>query len=90
MMFQIKNEKDGYLLEVHTDLLSSVEGYFQWVPLRKFELQGDAFLYRDSWAPKLTDLNIKHLAKHYNPNQLFGMRRAGVWGVVREINSANT
>lgn len=61
MTFQITNTPDGYVVQV---LIAGV-----WTSLRNFgERQSDAkeFCYKD--CPKLSESNIKLLAKNYNKN----------------------
>lgn len=61
MMFQVSNTKEGYVVQV---LIVGT-----WTSLRNFgERQSDAkeFCYKD--CPKLSDLNIKLLAKNYDKN----------------------
>lgn len=88
MMFQIKNEPDGYLLEVYTDIFNNV-GHHQWVPLMKFYLQGDAFLFRDSYAPQLSEAKIKKIASMYCPRELYGQKSNREWGVVGTTDTNN-
>lgn len=61
MMFQVSNTKEGYVVQV---LIVGT-----WTSVRNFgERQSDAkeFCYKD--CPKLSDLNIKLLAKNYDKN----------------------
>ena len=68
MMFQLVWERDGVVLECHTDLL---KGRFEWVRLRKFWTEGDAKLFRDTRVPKMTDNEVKMLARQYNAGDRF-------------------
>ena len=62
MMFQLTWEDDGVVLEAYTDLLG---GRHEWVRLRKFIGEGDAKLFREVRCPKLTDNEVKMLARKY-------------------------
>ena len=68
MMFQLVWERDGVVLEVHTDLL---KGRFEWVRLRKFITEGDARLFQMSRCPKMTENEVKMLARQYNAGDRF-------------------
>lgn len=67
-MFQLTWERDGVVLEVHTDLL---KGRFEWVRLRKFITEGDARLFQMSRCPKMTENEVKMLARQYNAGDRF-------------------
>lgn len=62
MMFQLTWEPDGVVLECHTDLF---KGRFEWVRLRKFITEGDARLFQMSRCPKMTENEVKMLARQY-------------------------
>lgn len=62
MMFQLTWERDGVVLEVHTDLL---KGRFEWVRLRKFITEGDARLFQMSRCQNMTESEVKMLARQY-------------------------
>lgn len=86
MNFCVDADKDGnYTLKVLTDMFNNV-GWRQWVPLRRFYSQGDAFLFRDAYAPKLEEKQIKMMSSAYNPNNLYGMTRNHTWAVVRRAD----
>jgi hypothetical protein len=86
MNFCVDADKDGnYTLKVLTDMFNNV-GMRRWVPLRRFYLQGDAFLFRDVYAPKLEEHQIKMMHACYDPNKLYGMTRNHNWAVVRRAD----
>lgn len=61
MTFQITNTPDGYVVQV---LIAGV-----WTSLRNFgERQSDAKEFCCKDCPKLSESNIKLLAKNYNKN----------------------
>lgn len=68
MMFQLVWERDGVVLECHTDLL---KGRFEWVRLRKFLSVGDARLFQMSRCPKMTENEVKMLAWQYDGRYRF-------------------
>ena len=68
MMFQLTYEADGVVLEVHTDIIS---GRFEWVRLRKFWNEGDAKLFRMSRCPRMTENEIKMLARSYEGSKRY-------------------
>ena len=70
MMFQLVWEYDGVVLEVYTDMFSRA-GRFEWVRLRKFWNEGDAKLFRDTRVPKMTDNEVKMLARQYRATDRF-------------------
>lgn len=67
-MFQLTWERDGVVLECYTDLL---KGRFEWVRLRKFWTEGDARLFQMSRCPKMTENEVKMLARQYNAGDRF-------------------
>lgn len=75
MMFQLVWERDGVVLECHTDLL---KGRFEWVRLRKFITEGDARLFQMSRCPKMTENEVKMLARQYVGSDRFTFC-AGCW-----------
>jgi hypothetical protein len=47
--------------------MPDAENVYRWQPLRNFgDRQGDAIIFRDSDAPKLTVAQLRRLAKQYN------------------------
>lgn len=59
---------DGYVV---THLGMCEDGYMRHRPLRKFKEQGDAFVFRDTDCPQLTDMQIKHLIKRYDAKKMY-------------------
>lgn len=47
------------------------DGTYKPKPLRKFKEQGDAMVFKYHDCPNLTELQIKGLVKHYDPNKLY-------------------
>lgn len=68
MTFAIEYEDGGFVV---THKTIKPNGYIGWVPLRKFKDQGDAFVYRECDCPKLTDTQIRSLAKIYDPHKRY-------------------
>lgn len=64
-MFFAVNYDNGYVVT-----LTRVwdDGRISTKPLRKFEHQGHAFIFRDHDCPYLTETEIKMLVKRYDPN----------------------
>lgn len=86
MNFCVEADSDGnYTLKVLTDMFNNV-GMRRWVPLRRFYLQGDAFLYRDCYAPKMEECHIKMMHAVYDPSKLYGQNRQGTWHVTHHID----
>lgn len=62
------NYQEGYVV---TWQHMGADGYVRQYPLRKFLHQGDAMLFRDCDAPRLSDIQLRALEKNYNLNTLY-------------------
>lgn len=69
LKFQIANEPCGYVVMAYMPVADNA---YRWQPLRNFgDRQGDAMIYRDSDAPRLTPAQLRHLAKNYDQNRKY-------------------
>lgn len=64
MLAQIESTEYGYIVGVY---LTEGNGYGHWVRLRNFgDRQGDAICFRDYDLPKLSDTELRMLAKSFS------------------------
>ena len=62
------NYQDGYVV---TWQHMNADGYERQYPIRKFLHQGDAMLFRECDAPRLSEIQLRALVKNYNPLTLY-------------------
>ena len=71
-MFQINNTKDGYIVEVFNTTTS------HWDPIANFgDHQGDAILFKNYDAPRLTEDQLRNLVEVYDKQEIFQRLAAG-------------
>lgn len=75
MNIQIQPEGKDYVVSIFFCLPG--DRLQRWWPIRKLASQGDAFLYRDIDAPKLTDRQIVLLIKRYDERKTFRREHGG-------------
>lgn len=69
MLFAVNNTADGYVVEAY---MREENGCGHWYPLRNFgDREGHAKEFANIDCPKLTDIQLRQLAKRYDKSFVY-------------------